>query len=200
MSALISHVISWPTLGCALLVYGFAPGALLRLIVLLYPRDHPSRRELIGELYAYPRIKRPFWVAEQLETALFEGLCARNARHLHRSPASSSQPQTMQVSAIPLAIAHNIDNIKTWEAHLARIAENRAEAAREMRVLQQKLDDPFMRPITEADILRARLDHLEHRDDFLSRLERAYHNRHPDQQWPVSRWPRGRRRRWSARS
>jgi hypothetical protein len=85
MSALISHVISWPTLGCALLVYGFAPGALLRLIVLLYPRDHPSRRELIGELYASPRIKRPFWVAEQLETALSEGLCARIARHLHRS-------------------------------------------------------------------------------------------------------------------
>lgn len=174
MSALISHVISWPTLGCALLVYGFAPGALLRLIVLLYPRDHPSRRELIGELYAYPRIKRPFWVAEQLETALFEGLCARIACHLHRSPASSSQPQTRQVSAIPLAIAHNID-IKAWEAHLARIAENRAEAAREMRVLRQKLDDPFMRPITEADVLRARLDHLEHRDQ------------HPDQRWPVSR-------------
>jgi hypothetical protein len=79
MSVLISHVTSWPTLGCALLVYGFAPGALLRLIVLLYPRDHPSRRELIGELYAYPRIKRPFWVAEQLETALLEGLGGRLA-------------------------------------------------------------------------------------------------------------------------
>ena len=37
MDALIFHVISWPTLGCALLVYGFAPGALLRLIVVLYP-------------------------------------------------------------------------------------------------------------------------------------------------------------------
>jgi len=79
MDALIFHVISWPTLGCALLVYGFAPGALLRLIVLLYPRGHPRRRELIGELYAYPRIWRPFWVAQQLETALFEGLHGRIA-------------------------------------------------------------------------------------------------------------------------
>jgi len=79
MDALIFHVISWPTLGCALLVYGFAPGALLRLIVVLYPRGHPRRRELIGELYAYPRIMRPFWVAEQLETALFEGLHGRLA-------------------------------------------------------------------------------------------------------------------------
>jgi len=77
MSALIFHVIAWPTLGFALLVFGFAPGAALRLIVLLYPRDHPRRRELIGELYRYPRIERPFWVAQQLETALFEGLPGR---------------------------------------------------------------------------------------------------------------------------
>jgi Sigma-70 region 2 len=89
MDALIFHVISWPTLGCALLVYGFAPGALLRVIVLFYPQGHPRRRELIGELYAYPRIKRPFWVAEQLETALFEGLgdriAARRASRMRKA-------------------------------------------------------------------------------------------------------------------
>jgi hypothetical protein len=77
MDAVIFHVIAWPTLGFALLVFGFAPAAVLRLIVLLYPRGHPRRRELLGELYAYPRIERPFWVAEQLETALFEGLPGR---------------------------------------------------------------------------------------------------------------------------
>jgi hypothetical protein len=103
MGAVIFHVISWPTLGCALLVWGFAPGAVLRLIVLLYPRDHPRRRELIGELHAHPRIERPFWVAEQLETALFGGLYPRIARHLHRLTASSSQPQTTEVSAASLA-------------------------------------------------------------------------------------------------
>ena len=30
--------------------------------------------ELIAELYAVPRVGRPFWVAQQLEVALFEGL------------------------------------------------------------------------------------------------------------------------------
>lgn len=80
MAALISQVISWPTLAIALLVYGFAPGAVLRLIVLLYPRDDPRRRELLGDLYAVPRIERPFWVIEQLEVALFEGLRRRFAR------------------------------------------------------------------------------------------------------------------------
>jgi hypothetical protein len=58
----------------ALLVFGFAPSAVLRLIVLAYERGDPCRRELLGELHAVPRIARPFWVAEQFEVALFEGL------------------------------------------------------------------------------------------------------------------------------
>jgi hypothetical protein len=74
MSGLIDAVISWPTFALILVVFGFAPGALLRLIVLAFPRDDPRRQELRAELYAVPRIERPFWVAEQLEVALFEGL------------------------------------------------------------------------------------------------------------------------------
>jgi hypothetical protein len=66
MSDLIFHTLGWSTLGIAVLVFGFAPGAALRLIVLLYRRDNLRRKELIGELYAVPRIERPFWVAEQL--------------------------------------------------------------------------------------------------------------------------------------
>ncbi len=34
MSGLVDTVISWPTFIVALLVFGFAPGAVLRLIVL----------------------------------------------------------------------------------------------------------------------------------------------------------------------
>jgi hypothetical protein len=79
MPSLDFQIISWPALGVALLVFGFAPGAVLRLIVLAYPRDDPRRRELLGELYAVPRIERPFWVIEQLEVALFEGLRGRIA-------------------------------------------------------------------------------------------------------------------------
>jgi uncharacterized protein DUF2314 len=77
MTELIFHVLSWPALGIALLIFGFAPGAILRLIVLAFPRDDPRRQELLGELYAVPRIERPFWVAEQLEVALVEGLGQR---------------------------------------------------------------------------------------------------------------------------
>jgi hypothetical protein len=77
VAELLNSVISWPTLLLAILVYGFAPGFLLRLLVLAYRRDNPRRKELIAELYEVPRLERPFWVAEQIETAIFDGLGAR---------------------------------------------------------------------------------------------------------------------------
>jgi hypothetical protein len=61
----------------AILLFGVAPGFLLRLIVKLYPVDDPRRQELTAELYSIKRRERPFFVAEQLETALFDGLFPR---------------------------------------------------------------------------------------------------------------------------
>ena len=99
MTALIFHVLAWPTLGMAVLVFGFAPGAALRLIVLFYRRDNSRRRELLGELYSVPRIERPFWVAEQLEVALFEGLRGRlAARRAKRTIQQAIQNNQRAVS------------------------------------------------------------------------------------------------------
>ena len=74
---MLQTVISWPTFAVVLLVFGLAPGALLRVIVLAYPRDDPRRRERVAELYVVPRILRPLFVAEQLELAISEGLFPR---------------------------------------------------------------------------------------------------------------------------
>ncbi len=74
MTELLDAVASWPSLMLVVVMFGFAPGFCLRLIILAYPRSDPRRKELIAELYAVPRIQRPLWVAEQLEVALFEGL------------------------------------------------------------------------------------------------------------------------------
>ncbi|HKR49790.1 MAG TPA: hypothetical protein VJT72_09470 [Pseudonocardiaceae bacterium] len=79
MTELLHTVASWQGLLLIVLVFGFAPGFCLRLLVLAYPRNDPRRTELIAELYTVPRIQRPLWVAEQLETALFEGVPHRLA-------------------------------------------------------------------------------------------------------------------------
>lgn len=77
MDGIITQVIAWPTLLIALLLFGFAPGAVLRVIVLAFKRGDPRRTELLAELPHVPRLERPFWVCEQLEVALFEGVVRR---------------------------------------------------------------------------------------------------------------------------
>lgn len=70
--------------GWLLLIFGFAPGFVLRVLVMLYPPDDERRAELMAELYAMRRIRRPMWVAEQIETALFEGPRQRMRRRGYR--------------------------------------------------------------------------------------------------------------------
>jgi diguanylate cyclase (GGDEF)-like protein len=84
MAELLEAVAFWPSLVLVVVVFGFAPGFCLRLIVLAYPRSDPRREELIAELYAVPRIQRPLWVAQQLEVALFEGLGQRVSAAIRR--------------------------------------------------------------------------------------------------------------------
>jgi Uncharacterized protein conserved in bacteria (DUF2314) len=89
VTELLDAIVSWRTFLVALLVFGFAPGALLRLIVLAFHRDDPRRSELLAELHAVPRLERPFWVLEQLEVAVSEGVWERvvwaaTGRVIHR--------------------------------------------------------------------------------------------------------------------
>jgi hypothetical protein len=72
-----SSLQAWPLFLLALLVYGFAPGLLLRLIVRAFHPEDPRREELLAEIHAVPRLERPFWVFEQLEVAISEGLWGR---------------------------------------------------------------------------------------------------------------------------
>lgn len=78
--SLLSPDSPWGSLLLFLLAVGVMPGIVLRIIVLAHPRDSGRREELIAELYAVPAVRRPIWVAEQLELALTEGLGGRLAR------------------------------------------------------------------------------------------------------------------------
>ena len=77
MSEFLSVLASPWSFVLVLVVFGIAPGLLTRLITLMYPKGHPRRAELVAEIYAVPRMKRPMWVAEQLELGLSEGLGER---------------------------------------------------------------------------------------------------------------------------
>jgi hypothetical protein len=57
-----------------LLVFGVAPGVVVRLMSFAFHPDDPRRQELRAEFYAVPRLRRPLWVAEQVEFVIFEGL------------------------------------------------------------------------------------------------------------------------------
>lgn len=74
---MVDAVVSLPTLVVALVVFGLAPGLLLRIIIRAFPRGDPRRDELLAELYAVPRLERPFWVVEQVEVAFAEGVWPR---------------------------------------------------------------------------------------------------------------------------
>ena len=84
MVELFDAVASWHSLLLAVGAFGFAPGFILRVAVKIYPRHDPRRKEIIADLYVMRRIERPFYVAEQLETVLLEGLPQRFARLLYR--------------------------------------------------------------------------------------------------------------------
>ncbi|QWC85213.1 hypothetical protein KLP28_17195 [Nocardioidaceae bacterium] len=59
--------------GLSLVVFGFAPGLVLAIVVRLIP-DLERRRELQAELYEVPRWEQPYWVAQQFEVAIRVGL------------------------------------------------------------------------------------------------------------------------------
>jgi Protein of unknown function (DUF3761) len=102
MDELLKDVTSLWNVLWVIALFGFAPGFFLHLIVLAYPRSDPRRRELIAELYVIPRRERPLWVAEQLATALFEGLGRRVSAGIRRRPLALG---SIAVTAIVLVIA-----------------------------------------------------------------------------------------------
>ena len=61
----------------SILVFGVAPGLVLRTLVLIYPKDDPRRRDLVADLYDVPFLERPLFVGQQVETVLFEGVPQR---------------------------------------------------------------------------------------------------------------------------
>lgn len=137
MDSLITQVIAWPTLLASLLMFGFAPGAVLRMIVLAFRGDDPRRTELLAELPHVPRIERPFWVCEQLEVALFEGLAGRVAALITRKRYSRRSAQELGRAHMPLNVSDVtpvVRNVSGLE-HADILAEALSTARRRLLII-----------------------------------------------------------------
>lgn len=66
----------WILLGL-IVAFFCAPKFVLQVTLTLYPRNDDRRRELLAEYHARRYLERVIWVAEQIETALFEGMRER---------------------------------------------------------------------------------------------------------------------------
>lgn len=80
MTGLLSFLAAPRTIAVALLILLVAPSLVVRCLVRIYPYDDPRRVELLAELPAVPFSERPFWVLEQVETILLDGLPSRVRR------------------------------------------------------------------------------------------------------------------------
>lgn len=76
-AVLIEALASPWTMLAGLTAFGFAPAFVVRIAVLVYPAGHSRRGELVAELYRLGRLKRPFFAAEVVATALVEGVGER---------------------------------------------------------------------------------------------------------------------------
>ena len=123
MTDLLESLASPWTFLFVVFTFGLAPGLTLRSIVLLYPPGDARRKELIAELYAVPRIERPVWVAQQLETALFEGIASRRSKRAAAAavPAGdivSTEPTSPIVEALnaihPVLTPREAEVFQSW--------------------------------------------------------------------------------------
>ncbi len=79
MNELLELVASWGvgTLLTTAALFGFFPKFVAHLIVLVYPQDHPRRRELPADIEVVPYRERMLWVFGECAVVLFEGVPLR---------------------------------------------------------------------------------------------------------------------------
>jgi transcriptional regulator with XRE-family HTH domain len=130
-------------------IFGLFPGVALRLIVLLYPKDDPRRRELVAELYVLSRMQRVEWVFQQLETALFEGLSSRRAQRRerrcreqsddHDSPEPIEAPPRPDDGRLPIPILRAVSvTPEAWEDPEMRAALAGREVSTIYKLLRRR--------------------------------------------------------------
>lgn len=94
-----TELLSWGTvftLVVTVFLLGLAPVFVVRLIAAVYPKGHPRRREIVGEMRHVEGVSQLLeqwrWLGETFGLALCEGLPARRSRRRASSGFGASVP------------------------------------------------------------------------------------------------------------
>jgi hypothetical protein len=112
---------AWSSFLVLLLVFGFANGAVLRLVVLAIHRDDPRRAEMLAELRAVPRHARPMWVAEK-----FRGRTLRRTLRACRRPGRRDAGTLAELLARPVSTQWRIDGLLPADGRMLWSAQRKA--------------------------------------------------------------------------
>jgi hypothetical protein len=105
MAELVGQVASLTglfTLLVAIGVFSIAPQVVLRLLVLSYPKQHPRRKELVGELAIVELWKKPFFVGELLVAVPCEGIPIRWQERRKRARAKAEAAAHLELERVAI--------------------------------------------------------------------------------------------------
>jgi hypothetical protein len=147
--------------------FGLLPGLVLRLLVRLYPKDDPRRRELFAELYGpkMTRFRRFEWVFQQLETALRDGLSARHELRRRRARLAAARQRLVEyvnrahgVNLVAMSVTcHRTGHVRTITSPEDLTTNDMVRGYRQSAVPGTSLLEPA-RPAPQAVELPAILD------------------------------------------
>lgn len=128
------------------IVFGFVPGALMRQVVRLWPKEHPRRAELIAEVYVIDYGKRLLFLFSVFEMGLFEGVAERlrEVREARRAGNVDDEPDPAPVDDESIVVVSDpaVDHIRLSDLPELRVQIQGLSEPTRVVLERVKRDDP----------------------------------------------------------
>ncbi len=164
MEELIISAARWRSVALVGVLFGLAPGLVIRVIAHAWPKTDGRRAELRAELSGIEYWRRPLWVFEQFETALCDALPLRarsgSDRVRPRLAMRRGRPQLLRTTSLALGVVEDpYDDVRecirmAWRSgQLDFLSQRSALRSRRLRRYAKAWDSPG----SEARLLLRRL-------------------------------------------